>query len=360
MNVLVATQGEVLVVEAGAGAMRTAAGLEGQRPTCLAAPPLIPGRAWCGTDRGGVYRSDDGGASWKMVGLRDQRITAIAATPAQAGRAEGGTSGEGVAAEEETVWVGTEPSSVWYSNDGGSSWQPTRDLEELPSSPEWSFPPRPDTHHVRWIAGHPHLPGRLWVAIEAGALVSTTDGGRSWSDRVPGGPFDTHELAIHPDRPESLHVAAGDGYFESPDGGITWEKPRAGLDVGYLRSVAIDPGRPETVVVSAATHAHAAYVAGRSDGRVYRREGQGRWERVVDGWPDPPTTIAPLLRAGKAPGELWAADERGLHRSDDDGVSWRLVAAFPTTPHNLRGLAVVARPLLDNRNRSANFPDESP
>ena len=217
MNVLVATQGEVLVVEAGAGAMRTAAGLEGQRPTCLAAPPLIPGRAWCGTDRGGVYRSDDGGASWKLVGLRDQRITAIAATPAQAGRAEGGTSGEGVAAEEETVWVGTEPSSVWYSNDGGSSWQPTRDLEELPSSPEWSFPPRPDTHHVRWIAGHPHRPGRLWVAIEAGALVSTTDGGRSWSDRVPGGPFDTHELAIHPDRPESLHVAAGDGYFESPD-----------------------------------------------------------------------------------------------------------------------------------------------
>lgn len=326
MIVLVATQSEVLAVDPGRGTMRPTAGLDDHRPTCLAADPRVPGLAWCGTDRGGVFRSDDGGATWRPVGLGDERITAITADPAEPG----------------TVWVGTEPSAVWRLGAGGDTWERTRDLEELPSSTSWAFPPRPETHHVRWIACHPHRPGRLWVAIEAGALVSTTDGGRSWHDRVPGGPWDTHELAIHPDRPEVLHVSAGDGYFESPDGGITWERPRMGLEVGYLRSVAIDPGRPDVVVVSAASHAHAAYVAGRSDGRVYRREGSGCWERVTDGWPDPPDTIAPLLRPGLTAGELWAADERGVHRSDDGGMSWRQVAAFPTTPSHLRGLALVA------------------
>ena len=121
------------------------------------------------------------------------------------------------------------------------TWEQSSRLQTLSSSSEWSFLPRPDTHHVRWIARHPLEPERLWVAIEAGALVSTIDGGRTWRDRVPGGPWDTHELAVHPSAPDTLRVSAGDGYFESYDAGITWRSPSAALDVGYLRSVAIIP-----------------------------------------------------------------------------------------------------------------------
>ncbi|MBI4545971.1 MAG: hypothetical protein HY703_12295 [Gemmatimonadetes bacterium] len=50
---------------------------------------------------------------------------------------------------------------------------------------------------------------------------------------------------------------------------------------------------------------------------------------------------APLLIAGAREGALWAADERGVHRSDDGGTSWRRVAGFATSPHHLRGLALV-------------------
>jgi hypothetical protein len=57
--------------------------------------------------------------------------------------------------------------------------------------------------------------------------------------------------------------------------------------------------------------------AGRSDGRLYRQLTPGRWERVRAGCPEPPSTTAPLLCAGAKPGEMWAADERGVHRSDD-------------------------------------------
>src|SRR5262245_6052898 len=323
-SLLVATESTVLVVDANRGTISPSTGL-GDRPTCLTADS-VAGRAWCGTQRDGTYRSDDGGVSWRSVGgFEGRRIMSITASPAR----------------PDLVWMGTEPSEVWRSTDAGEAWEQTFPLETLPPSPEWSFPPKPDTHHVRWIACHPRDADTLWVAIEAGALVSTFDGGRSWHDRVKGGPWDTHELAIHPEAPTSLRIAAGDGYFESDDGGVTWRSPEDGFDVDYLRSVAIDPGRPDVVIVSASSSPRSAYVAGVSNGRLYRREGAGRWERVRDGWPEPPNTIASLLAAGQSAGELWAADERGVHQSNDGGVSWRVAARFATTPNNLRGLSVI-------------------
>jgi hypothetical protein len=324
MPILVASDREVVVIDVEHGTSVSAHGIS-DRPTCLAVDTLVPGRAWCGTHRDGVFRTDDAGRSWRLVGLAGRLIMAIAASPA----------------ERDVVWVGTEPSEVWRSSDAGTTWEQTSRLETLSSSSEWSFPPRPDTHHVRWIACHPLDTDRLWVAIEAGALVSTVDGGRTWRDRVGGGPWDTHELAVRRNAPDSLRVSAGDGYFESDDAGATWRSPSTGLEVGYLRSVAIDPGEPEVVVVSASSGPRTAYVAGRSDGRLYRRVGRERWARVRDGWPEPPDTIAPLLCAGATPGEMWAADERGVHRSDDNGKRWHRVAAYAKSPQHLRGLSLI-------------------
>jgi photosystem II stability/assembly factor-like uncharacterized protein len=318
MQLLVATDSQVVIVAADRGTVTGADGPD-DRPTCLAADPLVPARVWCGTRGSGVFRSDDGGHSWAFAGLPGRQIMALAAAP-------------------DVIWAGTEPSEIWRTDDGGDSWEHMEGLEALPSSSEWAFPPRPDTHHVRWIASHPSEPERLWVAVEAGALVYTPDGGRTWRDRVTGGPWDTHELAIHPAAPDVLRVAAGDGYFESDDAGATWLAPRAGLEVGYLRSIAIDPGRADTVVISAASGPRSSYVAGVSDGRLYRRVGTGDWERVRDGWPDPADTIAPLLTRGGRDGEIWGADERGLHVSSDGGVKWQQVAAWPSVPNHLRAI----------------------
>jgi len=324
---VVATREEVRLVDPSGGAVETVRGAE--RPTCLAVDPGGASRLWCGTE-GGVLRSDDSGSTWTRAGLSGEGVTALAASPTESG------------SDGAVVYAGTEPSAVWRTADGGATWHRSEALLDLPSASTWSFPPRPETHHVRWIACHPAAPGRLYVAIEAGALVTTPDGGRTWIDRPDHAPFDTHELAIHPRRPDSLRVSAGDGYWESEDGGASWQSPEEGLEVTYLRSVAIDPGDPDVVIVSAASHPHRAYMAGRSDGRLFRREGAGRWRRVSEGWPDPPDTIAPLLVAGRAPGELWAADERGVHRSDDGGRRWEPVAAFEPRPAWLRGLAISA------------------
>ena len=318
--ILVATARRVYVGDPRRG-LDEVSGLTTRQPSSLAADRQ--GRAWAGTEDAGVFVSDDEGRTWTASGLEGQRVTALTASPAADG----------------VLYAGTEPSGVWRSGDGGASWTRTTPLETLASSPTWAFPPRPDTHHVRWIACHPSDPDRLWVAVEAGALVQSRDGGRTWQDRVDGGPHDTHELAVDGARPDRLHVAAGDGYFESPDGGQTWVRPRDGLDVPYLRSVVVAGRDPAVILVSGASHAHAAYSAGRSDGRVYRRVGEGRWERVTNGWPDPPTTVAPLLATDPTGPALFALDERGVHWSDDTGATWAQVAGFPSSVRWPRALA---------------------
>lgn len=328
IHLVVATSRGALVVDAGRASPRAGSGLGDVTPTCLAVGPRGV-RVYLGTREAGLFASEDGGRSWRSAGLPDVHITSLSVSPTDSAR----------------VWAGTEPSAVWRSDDAATSWLPTSPLDELPSSSSWAFPPRPHTHHVRWIACHPRNEDCLWVAVEAGALLRTGDGGTTWADRVEEGPFDTHELAVHPRAPERLRVAAGDGYFESADGGDSWAQPERGLEVRYLRSVAIDPGNPDLVVVSAASHAHSAYVNGRSDGRIYRRVGEEPWTRITVGWPDVPDTIAPLLRPGLAPGELWAADERGIHRSGDGGLTWGEVAGFDSPPHYLTGLAVLPEAL---------------
>lgn len=326
-TVVIATGGRVYALDPRDGALREATGITTRRPSCLAADPRPDGPAWCGSEDDGLFRSDDGGASWTAAGLPGEHVTAIAVSPSRPDR----------------LWAGTEPSAVWRSDDGGRSWARCEGLLELPSSSEWSFPPKPETHHVRWIACHPEDADTAWFAIEAGALVSTRDGGRTWMDRVAGGPYDTHELAIHPAEPDRLRVAAGDGYFESRDGGRTWTSPEAGLEVTYLRSVAVAPDDPSVVVVSASSGPRSAYVAGHADGRAYRRAGEGRWERTAIDGAEPPATIAPLLAADATTGWLLAADERGVYRSLDAGRSWKRLAALPEGVDRLRGL-VVTRP----------------
>src|SRR4029079_4310572 len=121
--ILVATESTVLVADAATGVVGGSKRLD-DRPTCLAADPFVPGRAWCGTQRGGVLRSDDAREAWPTGGLSGRSIMSIAASPAR----------------RDLIWVGTEPSEVWYSENAGDTWQQTDPLETLASSSEWSFP----------------------------------------------------------------------------------------------------------------------------------------------------------------------------------------------------------------------------
>lgn len=223
-----------------------------------------------------------------------------------------------IAVRDSGVWAGTEPSAVYHAPDGASFAQ-CEGLTDLPSSGDWAFPPRPSTHHVRWLEPTPE---RLYVAVEAGALVRSPDGGKTWQDRVPSGPYDTHSMATHPERPDLAYSAAGDGFYVTEDGGDTWRTAESGLDRTYCWSVACDPADPGRVLVSAARGPRHAHDAGTAESAVFRRERPGDdWTRCGD-LPGPEGLLAAVLATTGAAGEAVAATNRGLYRTDDWGASW--------------------------------------
>jgi photosystem II stability/assembly factor-like uncharacterized protein len=230
------------------------------------------------------------------------------------------------APERSAVYVGTEPSMFYRSEDAGDTWREMSGMQALPSASSWSYPPKPDTHHVRWIEPDPVVPGRVYVAIEAGALLRTLDGGRTWLDRVPGGPFDTHTAATHAGAPGRFYSAAGDGYFESVDGGASWKRLVSGLQHRYLVGVAVDREDPETVIVSAASGPWLAYTVEQAETYVYRKTAGGPFERAMEGLPGARDSVASHFATH--PGErgvIYAVNNHGLFRTADAGRTWRTI-----------------------------------
>ncbi|QLG63803.1 WD40/YVTN/BNR-like repeat-containing protein [Halorarum salinum] len=309
--------------------------LDGRSLECVAVHPDRSERVFVGTFESGLRRSTDGGRSFERVDdFPHDAVMSAAVSPH----------------DPEVVWAGTEPSRVYRSADGGDSWTHLDGLVDLPSSDDWSFPPRPHTHHVRWLEPDPADPDRWYVAIEAGALVRTRDGGATWEDRVPGSRIDNHSLVTHADAPGRAWVAAGDGYAETDDGGDGWRHPQRGLDRTYCWSVAVDEPAEDganRVLVSAARGAYEAHRAERAETYVYRREGDGDWERLDDrGLPLGKGVTRPVLARSPSdrPGRFYALSNRGLFRTADAGDSWDAVGVdWPDrfADQTARGLAVV-------------------
>lgn len=300
--------------------------LVGSQPQCLAVDPLHQEQVYCGTFDQGLWQSADAGVSWKHVGegIAHEKVMSVAVSAVeQAG-------GYGV------VYAGSEPSAIFRSEDQGNTWQELAALRALPSASTWSFPPRPWTSHIRWITPDPLLPGRVFAAAEAGALVRSLDGGQTWEDRKADGPFDTHTLVMHRLAPNRLYSAAGDGFMsagngfvQSDDGGDTWYRPDDGLGYHYLWSVAADP---DTLVTSAAPGPREAHDPRSAESAIYRRSGGGQWQQVRDGLPPARGLLASVLAANEAePGIFYAGSNKGLFRSADAGLTWEeLPIPWPT------------------------------
>ncbi len=277
---------------------------------CVAADRTRRGVAYCGTFGNGMFRSGDGGATWHgLRNLTEPKIMALA------------SSQSGV------LYAGTELSALYRSDDAGESWCELGTLLTLPSAKSWSFPPRPETHHVQSILPDLVHSARLHVAVEAGALVHSDDGGRTWWDRVPSAPRDTHCLAVHQLDPIRLHSAAGDGYFESLDGGDTWRRIVDGLEHQYCWSVAISLRDPQTLLLSTSKSAYGAHYKESADSILYRRSGSDAWKPVRRGLPDPRGSRIPVVAASfSEPGVFYCSTEGMVYRSEDDGLQWQELA----------------------------------
>jgi len=318
MTVLLVAVRDTLLVMTGRGGRWVAErhSPAGVRLTCVTTDPRHAERIYCGTASRGLWRSDDLGRSWTRLGATalHPRVTAVAVSATERGAGERGGS---------VVYAGTEPTSLYRSPDAGATWEARHALLALPSAPTWSFPPHPETSHVRWIAPDPLVPERIFVAIEAGALVTSTDAGLTWTDRRPDGPYDTHTLVVHPRAAGRLYSAAGDGYFESTTSGVSWDRREDGLRHRYAYGLAVEPDDPDTVLISTARSAVSAHDAARAESWVYRRTSGEAWRVVTRGLPEAAgTTISSLVADPHDPGVVYAANNRGVYRSADMGESW--------------------------------------
>ena len=299
MSTLVAASGDgVFTLTECDGAWEASATLSGRGAQCIAAAGQT---VYAGCRGAGVWRSEDAGQTWADAELpqRDVYSVAIAADGA--------------------VYAGCEPSALFVSRNGG--WRELTALQDIPSKPTWSFPPRPWTSHVRWIAPNPHEAGMLLVGIELGGLMRSGDGGDTFDDHRPGAQRDVHCLAWHPSVPGRAYEAAGGGTAWSQDWGESWEPLDAGRDRHYSWAVAVDPDDPDRWFVSASPGPFQAHGRGTAEAFVYRLGPDRSWAALDGGLPQPLDAMPYALLF--AHGRLFAGLRDGrLYASADGGDTW--------------------------------------
>lgn len=294
---------------------------------CLATS--TQGTLLAGTQGDGLYRSNDGGDTWAPSGLDGSIVKSLSFC----------------ASEPSRVYAGTKPPHIFRSDDGGASWNECGSFRSVRGRAVWRQPAeKPTTAYVQSLACSPTDPDVVVVGIEAGAVVRTTDGGRTWSNHLKGSCRDCHSLHFHPD---GKHVYEGGGgvlkpgFAMSGDRGATWERPADGLDLNYGWAVNADPAEPKRVYVSLSPGAMKAHSDGNARAAIFRREGEGRWARLAGGLPQPLANMPyallsdparpGYLLAGLADGELW--------ETTDSGETWtRHPVTFEAIHRTLIGL----------------------
>jgi photosystem II stability/assembly factor-like uncharacterized protein len=301
---------------------------------------LENGALIAGTHGLGVARSDDGGLTWKLANAGLSHFDVWVVKAEQLGG-------------RQRLFAGTLPAHLFVSEDGAASWRELTALREVPSAPNWSFPPPPHQGHVLDVGV---LQEKLYVGIEVGALLRSDDGGASFTE-LPVNPdvseVDIHRLALHPKRPQRIVAATGWGMIFSDDGGASWRKgePLPGID--YPIPLVAHPEDPDLLFVAGGEGWPPNwYQVGRSRAKIARsRDGGRSWRRLLGGLPDGqrPTFGALALEAWDGGFAVFAADTDGqIYESEDGGERWSVVAeAAPVSKgEQYRGLAKGRPPLV--------------
>ncbi len=213
---------------------------------------------------GGVFKSVDGGLTWKFSGLKEtQHIGRIQVHPTNPNVAWVAALG--------AAWSTNKERGLYKTTDGGTTWQLKKFINDSTGFVDVDLDPRnPD---VLWATSYQRLRGPYFLKSGGmgSALWKSTDGGETWTE-VKGGGFPATmkgrmEIAIAPSAPDIMYVmveadsmpnpkpAAGSkpqslnsGLYRSADGGKTWEKTaNDNVRPFYYSQVRVHPKNPDRV-----------------------------------------------------------------------------------------------------------------
>lgn len=193
------------------------------------------------------------------------------------------------------------------------------------------------------FAHDPTDPSRFFVAVASGGVWRTTDGGVTYTPVFDTqGSFSIGALAIDPTRPRIVwvgtgenksqrSVAYGDGLYKSSDGGDTWEKVGLG-DSEHIGMIAIHPEDPDVVFVAAQG---PLWNSGGERGLYKTTNGGKTWRRVLhisedtginDVHIDPSEPDVMYASAYQRRRQQWTlidgGPESAIYRSLDGGENW--------------------------------------
>ncbi len=280
-------------------------------------------RLYAGTQRGGMFRSEDGGATWQPInnGLTKKEIWWVE---------QHSKTGE--------LWAGVSPSAMFKSADRGDSWTECEQLQSLPTIKEWTFPNPPHISHVKHVSLHPSDPDQVLGAVEEGWIIRSQDGGQTWQNLRNGCEFDAHTVYFMPDNPKVVITTSGKGVYRSEDGGESFVKTTQGMDRRYMVHLVSHPSRPNVMFTAAAEVPPPGWT--RPEGgntAVYRSDDQARtWRRLTGGLPEL-MVPAPRCAAGdpEDPDTVYFGfTDASIWRTSNGGESFeRVLDLMPAQPN---------------------------
>jgi len=295
---------------------------------CVTLDPNNPYVVWVGTGENngqrsvgygdGVYKSEDGGRSWKNMGLKaSEHIGNILVDPRD--------SDVIYVAAQGPLWSTGGERGLYKSTDGGENWDPILEISDKTGISEVHMDPRnPDVlYAVAWQRAR-----KVWTYIGGGpesAIYKSTDGGKTWNKSqrgLPGGDLGRIGMDISPANPDVLYaiVEASDGkggFYKSSTRGATWEKQSSYSTIGlYYQEIFCDPMDVDKVFIM-----NTFAMVTEDGGKTIKRLGEK--DKHVDNhalWINPNDTRHLLMGC-----------DGGIYESWDGAENWHYKSNLPIT-----------------------------
>jgi len=301
------------------------------------------GSPWFGPT---VFRSDDLGATWSQssegltYGDDGPKITAVWNV----------TAGHGA------VYAGVGPAGLFRSDDGGQTWRHVEGLTNHPSRPTWE--PGAGGLILHTIVPHPTDTARMWVAISAVGTFETRDDGATWEPRNTGvragfmpDPYPetgqcVHKLVMAAGEPEHLYQQNHCGVYRSLDAGLHWEEITAGLPNEFGFAMVSHPRDAQTAWVIPLNGAENGRYMPDAAAAVWRtHDGGDHWIRGDRGLPQKHAYLG-VLREAMARDELepvgvyFGTSTGELFGSADGGLSWDPIATTLPSIYSVEAIRI--------------------
>jgi len=242
--------------------------------------------------------------------------------------------------EPERLYCGVEPAALFESRDDGESWSLVRGLYEHPHRPRWM--PGNGGLILHTILPDPSNKNRMHVAVSAGGVYRTEDGGTTWQarnngvrvvflpEKYPEFGQCVHKIALHESRPERLFLQNHWGLYRSDNRGDSWQDIARGVPSDFGFAMIMHPHDADCVyIVPVESDEFRCTPEGHL--RVYRtRNAGGSWESMSRGLPQKgayETVLRDALSADSLdPAGIYFGTRSGkIYASRDEGKSWKKI-----------------------------------